>query len=282
MTDEPQPLADSSLSAEAERERAKPRNFYAALEELLPLRGLSAAKLLRSQDDGVARHVLAEYGAMFVAEASVRVPPVCVFESAKEVAEFQSEAGWRSESFGAAQIELQPAAMEALLAACREAESVGLSITPRDGAEAGRRTYDDTLRLWRSRFLPALEHWTTKGRLSAEEAARLRSLAPSEQAQEVLKLEAGGIFFSKDFSKPVLRSVAAPGASPHLSMYAFDAEEFAVAGVREILARHGWFQTVWSDLPHFTYLGVTEDELPARGLRRAVLREQLFWIPALD
>ncbi|MCA1850145.1 MAG: hypothetical protein LC672_03580, partial [Acidobacteria bacterium] len=153
---------------------------------------------------------------------------------------------------------------------------------PRDGAEAARRTYADTLRLWRSRFLPALEHWTKQGRLAAAETARLRSLAPSQQATEVLKLEESGLFFSKDFSKPVLRSVAAPGASPHLSMYAFDVAEFASARVREILARHGWFQTVWSDLPHFTYLGVTEEELPARGLRRATLGEQVFWIPALD
>ncbi|MCA1850146.1 MAG: zinc ribbon domain-containing protein [Acidobacteria bacterium] len=40
---------------------------------------------------------------------------------------------------------------------------------PRDGAEAARRTYADTLRLWRSRFLPALEHWTKQGRLAAAE-----------------------------------------------------------------------------------------------------------------
>jgi hypothetical protein len=49
--------------------------------------------------------------------------------------------------------------------------------------------------------------------------------------------------------------------------------------VRRILARHGWFQTVKSDLPHFTYLGLEEKDLPAHGLRPVVFSKQLFWIP---
>src|SRR5438309_1046001 len=49
--------------------------------------------------------------------------------------------------------------------------------------------------------------------------------------------------------------------------------------VREILATHGWFQTVLSDLPHFTFLGLNEDELPGRGLKRIEVHTQVFWIP---
>ena len=45
-------------------------------------------------------------------------------------------------------------------------------------------------------------------------------------------------------------------------MLAFDVNEFDNPRVREILAKHGWFQTVLSDLPHFTYLGLKEKDLP--------------------
>ena len=50
-------------------------------------------------------------------------------------------------------------------------------------------------------------------------------------------------------------------------MLAFDANEFLDARVRQILADNGWFQTVLSDLPHFTYLGLIEQELPDHGLK---------------
>ena len=62
-------------------------------------------------------------------------------------------------------------------------------------------------------------------------------------------------------------------------MLAFDANEFQDERVRTILAHYGWFQTVLSDLPHFTYLGVNEDELAGRGLKRVEVDRQTFWIP---
>jgi hypothetical protein len=228
----------------------------------------------------VARRLLAEYGAMFVAEG-VTLPPACVFESEEEVRRFQQEAGWRTEDLDGAEVGLQPAAMEALLRARAEARERGLSITPRGGAEAGRRSFDDSLRLWRSRCDPALEHWCGEGRLEASEAERVRSLPLREQVAAVLELEAEGIYFSKDLKKSILHSVAAPGASQHLAMLALDVSEYADERVRAVLARHGWFQTVVSDLPHFTYLGLAEDELPARGLRRVESAGQTFWIPDL-
>ena len=99
---------------------------------------------------------------------------------------------------------------------------------------------------------------------------------------EVLELEKDGIFFSKDFSKSVLYSIAAPGTSQHIAMLAFDANEFMNGRIREILADHGWFQTVLSDLPHFTFLGLKEEELPARGLKRVEAVGQKFWIPEVE
>ena len=252
--------------------------FYVALERALKRRGLRLEDIC-TREDSVSRRLLEEYGAMFVAADSVRVPPVCVFRSREEVAKFQDEATFRAATIGSIRIELQPAAMEALLEARDEALQGGLDITPRGGAEAARRCYDDTLRLWNTRFKPALDYWMAQNRLSCEQCDRLRALDPHEQVAAVLELEESGIFFSKDFSKSILYSVAAPGASQHLAMLAFDVAEFRNEDVRQILARHGWFQTVQSDLPHFTFLGVCEKDLPRLGLKRIEIQGQVFWIP---
>lgn len=254
--------------------------FEAALEEALRRRGLDA-ELVCPAGDPVSRRVLEEYGAMFLADETVVVPPVCVFTSEEEVLAFQLRAGWSAARFGEDVIKLQPPALEALLRARDEARREGCDLTPRDGSEAGRRNYDDSLRLWRSRCDPALDHWCERGRLSPDLADRLRGLPLREQVAAVLELEDAGVFFSKDFSKSILRSVAAPGASQHLSMLAFDAAEFEDPRARRALARHGWYQTVLSDLPHFTYLGLGEEELPARGLKLVEQYGQRFWVPDL-
>jgi hypothetical protein len=252
--------------------------FYLALRKALRERRLKLENVCE-ENDPVSRRVLEDYGAMFLAERNVLPPPVCMFTSEAEVLKFQREARPAAALIGGAEIELQPAAMNALLAAREEARSSGLDITPRGGAEAARRSYDDTLRLWNTRFLPALTHWSKLGRLSKEEVASLRQLPLRDQVREVLELEKEGIFFSKDFSKSILYSIAAPGTSQHIAMLALDVDQFMNERVRRILARHGWFQTVKSDLPHFTYLGLEEADLPAHGLRAVVSGKQLFWIP---
>jgi len=252
--------------------------FYHALEPALAERGIELADLC-PKDDVVARRVLHDYGAMFVACDSVSPPPVCVFTCDDEVARFQKKAGWEAADIDGATIELQPAATKALVHARETALRDGLDITPRDGGEGARRTYADTVRLWDSRFLPALDHWQKVGRLTQEQVDRLRALPIKEQVADVLELEKQGIFFSKDLSKSVLYSIAAPGTSQHIAMLAFDVNEFLDVRVREILAAAGWFQTVMSDLPHFTFLGLEEDELPDRGLKAVEVNGQKFWIP---
>ena len=255
--------------------------FDVALERALQRRGLTTARVC-PPGDAVARRLLAEYGAMFVAAESVRVPPVCVFESAEEVRAFQEQATPEAASFGGVAVELQPAALAALREARAEARSRGLEITPRGGAEAARRSFEDSERLWRSRVLPALSYWCAQGALSTKQAEDLCALPLRAQVEAVLEWEASGIFFSKDFSKSILYSVAAPGASQHLALVAFDTAEFRDPAVRRLLARHGWFQTVRSDLPHFTFLGLEERELPAQGLRRVETDGQTFWIPNME
>jgi hypothetical protein len=268
----------SNIDTSAQTFAASP--FYAALRRAFKRRGMRVAELC-DLNDPVARRLLAEYGAMFLAETDVLVPPVCVFRSATEVEEFQRRSQSRATMIGDTVIELQSAALLALEHARGAALAAGLDITPRGGAEAARRSYEDTLRLWTSRVEPALAHWLAQDCLPAEEAERVRALAPAEQIAAVLTLEARGLFCSKDFAKSILYSVAAPGASQHLAMLAFDVTEFTNAEVRAMLARHGWFQTVQSDLPHFTFLGVHEKELPDLGLRRLVADGQTFWLPAV-
>jgi hypothetical protein len=252
--------------------------FNIALEEKQHARGLNTESL-GVRDSKATRRILEEYGALFLASAQVITPPVIVFTSQEHVLSFQSQLSIASAQMADTTIELQQAALEALLEARKEANSEGLDITPRGGSEAARRDYNDTVRLWTSRVLPALEHWTKLERLTDEEAERIRSLSPLDQLERIVELEEQGIFFSKDLKKSIFYSVAPPGTSQHLSMLAFDVTEFKNKRVRQILARHGWFQTVQSDLPHFTYLGIEETELSHNGLKRVDVDGQIFWIP---
>ena len=101
-------------------------------------------------------------------------PPVCVFTNEEQVTKFQDEAGFDVQTIGYDDVVLQPEAMKKLKKAREEAQKEGLDITPRDGAEAARRNYDDSVRLWNSRFEPALDYWLAQGRLTQEEVTRLR------------------------------------------------------------------------------------------------------------
>jgi hypothetical protein len=256
----------------------KVADFDEALLAALARRG-QASRVTCDGRDPVARRILNEYGAVFFASGGATPPPVCIFAGAEEVESFQRAASASAQEIGGVLIELQPAAMRALLAARVEAQAEGLDITPRDGSESARRGYADTVRLWNSRLLPALEYWRAQGRLSDAEVGRVKSLPVREQVGAVLELERAGVYFSRDFSKSILYSVAAPGASQHLSLLAFDAAEYADGGVRRILARHGWFRTVRSDCPHFTYLGLPESRLPAHGLKQLKTGDGEFWVP---
>ena len=257
---------------------SKDVKFYDALKSVLTTRGCRVESLGNLRNSTIKR-ILEDYGAVFLAAETVLTPPVCMFTDDEEVARFQVAAKVRAADFDGVTIELQPAALAALLIARAEAQSIGLKITPRGGAEAGRRSFADTVRLWNSRLIPALAHWTQLGRITFEEAAKLEKLPLIKQIGEVLELEKQGIFFSKDFSKSILYSVAAPGCSQHLSLLAFDAGEFQNETIRQILARFGWFRTVQNDLPHFTFLGRRESELLGLGLVKRETDSGDFWIP---
>jgi hypothetical protein len=225
--------------------------------------------------------LLAEYGGMFAANThKVLLPPKNFLRGEGEIQLFQRRAGISSEMVGRVRVELQAQALKAFLAARKEARNRGLEITPR-GTNSSRRSYADTVVLWRNRVNPALSYWVSRGRLTKIEAETLRSLSIDEQVTRVLALETKHIYFGTGFGKSILQSVAAPGASQHNFMLALDVDQYGNPQVRAILAKHGWFQTVRNDAPHFTYLGVNESALPSLGLTRDSSNGIPVWIPII-
>ena len=95
----------------------------------------------------------------------------------------------------------------------------------------------------------------------------------------MIKWEADNIFFSTDFSRSIFASTAPPGASQHLIMLAFDVAQYNDPEIRRILNDHGWYQTIVSDAPHFTFLGLKESELPLRGLKYVIHGSHSYWVP---
>ena len=230
--------------------------------------------------DAVGQRILKDYGALFVARGGATPPNTTIFKNEAEVSAYQSSLSKSSENLSGFNIELQAAAMKALKDAIAEAKQTNLTVTP-NGADAGKRDYAGTVTNWASRVNPGLTHWVGKGKLTEAEASKIRALSPFEQVPEIFKLESQGIFFSKDLSKPIIYSVAPPGTSQHLSMLALDVGEHDNSKVRDVLARHGWFQTVVSDLPHFTFLGVPENQLSGLGLKKVSDGGRTFWLPNL-
>lgn len=251
--------------------------FYRFLEKDLASKNIRLSEFYDSAD-AVEKRILEEYGAIFVVRGRAVAPNKIIFQNEREVTRFQKSVSIAEANIGGYDLELQSAAMKDLLKSIAEAEENDLTITPR-GADSAHRSYRETVELWASRVIPALEHWSKEGKLSGKEAENIRALAPFDQVPVILELEEKGIFFSKDLKKSIVYSVAPPGTSQHLAMLAFDAAEYKNEQVREILARNKWFQTVVSDLPHFTYLGTNEGGLPELGLKKVENCGQTFWIP---
>jgi len=229
--------------------------------------------------DPLADRVFREYGAIFAASDDVILPPKCIFRSEQELAAFHKTLRPKAAVISGVRIELQEAAMNALLDAIEEIQP--RRFTPLDGAIAGRRNYADTVRIWNSRFIPALNYWVSKGRIPRIEADSALLMPVADQVAWVTAWEGRGIYFNTGRTGSIFSSVAPPGTSQHLSLLAFDLVQNNDRTLREALNRNGWYQTVVGDTPHFTYLGVVESELPKRGLRPVVRGGHTFWIPKM-
>lgn len=263
-----QPLDQPFLAAASERAGVSLEKF--------------SRKICDHQGDNIAGRIIRDYGSLFVASENVIVPNQCVFPDAETVKHLQSRTKLSTAKIGNVEITLQAEAMRALLDAIDEASAARLKVTPLDGTIAGTRSYDDTVRLWNSRFYRALDHWQRRGRISKADADAARLVTAYEQVPLVLNWEAQRIWFSTGFNRSILTSVAAPGTSQHLSGLAFDVAEYSNSRVRTILNKHGWYQTVHSDEPHFTYLGRLEADLPKFGLISKRKNGYKFWVPAIQ
>lgn len=235
-------------------------------------------------ESAVEKRLFAEYGAIFVTKAIS--PTVIIFEDHEEVDRFQSSLALEQGVFGDHEITLQSKAIEALKHAVAEMSMLGGTITAR-AADAGGRSYGDTVGLWTRNVTRGLEHWIDLGQMSIERANSIRHLSPKQQVSVILNLEEEEqLFFGTYFDRSILHSVAAPGASQHLSMLAFDVAEYQDSRIDEVMAKNGWHRTVINDLPHFTFLGYQEDELSDLGLGRIFRtygeRVYSFWTPAVE
>jgi LAS superfamily LD-carboxypeptidase LdcB len=227
------------------------------------------------------KRIASEYGAMWHAQDHrVQLPATLVFEDAAQVKEFQDRANLRAVQ-GMPECNLQAPAAEALEKAMRQAARQEIKISPR-GEDACLRSYEQTVALWRSRVEPNLERYLAQGDLNREEADALRNVSRLEQVGMILDLERKrGLMFGKYRRDSILRSVAAPGTSQHLSGLAFDLAQFDDQAAVQILQAQGWYRTISGDTPHFTYLGATTEEaLLKSGLRRLERGSYTYWVPA--
>lgn len=280
------PMAESARAAGSSQPATAPipasrfprTVFHKAFCAALQQRGINPESVCNPASPAELR-ILAEYGAIFVADAAIRVPPGCIFTSEAAVTQFQTQAQAKSVTINRTTVTLQPAALAAFQAACAEARQARISISLHGGAKASRRSLADTEEVWNRYVDEALRNWQKKGRLSRDTADRLRELPPLKQADEILNLESKGLYFGLAQHKTILSSAAIPGASQHLSLLALDIAEYANPEVRRILAKHGWYQTVLDDFPHFTWLGVPEEKLPGLGLHPVISSRQTFWLP---
>lgn len=231
----------------------------------------------------VEKRLFAEYGAALVTEATA--PSTIIFANAAEVEAFQATLTISRATIGDYEMELQSVAMAALLEARRELKDRGQKLTPR-AEDSARRSYEETVSLWQRNVGRGLEHWQAEGLLAGGRAIWIQGLAPVEQVAVILEMEEQEqLFFGTYFNRSILYSVAAPGASQHLSLLAFDVNEYREALVETILNEYGWFRTVIHDLPHFTYMGHREADLPQLGLKRVEFDygefRLHFWVPDL-
>jgi hypothetical protein len=216
---------------------------------------------------------------MFVAANSVELPNTCVFPNAEAARIFQSHLHAKTLVVDGVTIKLQDAAANSLFAVVEEAAQAGIRVSPLDGAVAAGRNYAESVFLWDSRFWPAFSYWMERGKISEGEAEGLMATPQGKRIAKVIEWEGKGLRFGPGHSISIFSSTAPPGASQHLSLLAFDVARLPSARLIAIFNSRGWFQTVQNDPQHFTYLGLSEADLPNRGLRAVLSRGMKYWLP---
>jgi hypothetical protein len=192
------------------------------------------ADIAASLGSPVEQRLFIEYGAVFVTTATP--PPVIIFDDEAQVEEFQTSLTLGRGFFGEYEVQLQSVALDALASAAAEMIHRGGRITAR-ASDAGGRSYADTVSLWARNVTRGLEHWQGLGRITMQQGQSIGDLNPVDQVSAILDLEeTEQLYFGTFFDRSILYSVAAPGASQHLAMLAFDVTEYEDRDIRQCLA----------------------------------------------
>ncbi|MEH2138737.1 D-alanyl-D-alanine carboxypeptidase family protein [Nostoc sp.] len=186
--------------------------------------------------------LLRTYGAVFVnQDVGIKLPPKNILINEQETQEFQSTLTMVHIN-DTNDCYLQKSAADALNKA-----RVKQHIPLKSGYGSGdcTRTFNTNLRFW-------------------QKYANNQTLAKVQQGKET----------------KILGLVAPPGTSQHLWGLAIDLRVDSKEQ-RKALNQNGWFQTVENDVPHWTYVGLTEDNLPLFGFNKQVVRGITYWITPL-
>ncbi|MGV0103502.1 D-alanyl-D-alanine carboxypeptidase VanY [Nostoc sp. DSM 114160] len=186
--------------------------------------------------------LLRSYGAVFVnPDVGIKLPPKDIFANEQETQEFQATLTMGHVD-GTNDCYLQKSAADALNKA-----RVQQQIPLKSGYGSGdcTRTFNTNLRFW-------------------HKYANDRVLAKVQQGKET----------------KILGLVAPPGTSQHLWGLAIDLR-VGSKEQRKALNQNGWFQTVENDTPHWTYVGLSEDNLPLFGFKKQAIRGITYWITPL-
>ncbi|OYE03900.1 D-alanyl-D-alanine carboxypeptidase family protein [Nostoc sp. 'Peltigera membranacea cyanobiont' 232] len=186
--------------------------------------------------------LLRTYGAVFVnQDVGIKLPPKNILVNEHETQEFQSTLTMVHVD-NTNDCYLQKSAADALNKA-----QVKQHIPLKSGYGSGdcTRTFNTNLRFW-------------------QKYANNQTLAKVQQGKET----------------KILGLVAPPGTSQHLWGLAIDLR-VGSKEQRKALNQNGWFQTVENDVPHWTYVGLTEDNLPLFGFKKQAIRGIIYWITPL-
>ncbi|MHC0066802.1 D-alanyl-D-alanine carboxypeptidase family protein [Nostoc sp. UIC 10890] len=186
--------------------------------------------------------LLRAYGAVFVnQDIGMKLPPKHIFANEQETQDFQATLTMVHVD-GTRDCYLQKSAAEALNKA-RSLQRIPL----KSGYGSGdcTRTFNTNLKFW-------------------YKYANNQVLAKVKEGKET----------------KILGLVAPPGTSQHLWGLAIDLR-VGSKEQRKALNQNGWFQTVENDIPHWTYVGLSEENLPLFGFNKQVVRGITYWITPL-
>lgn len=202
-----------------------------------------ANKLPTIPQPGTFEYILLDaYGAAFVnQEATIKLPSKVIFANEQETKDFQSTLTMAKVN-GTNNCYLQKPAAEALNKA-RSLQNIPLKSGYGEGDCT--RTFATNLRFW-------------------QKYANNATLEKVRQGKETA----------------ILSIVAPPGASQHLWGLAIDLRVYNEKQ-REVLNQNRWFQTVENDVPHWTYMGLSKEDLPLFGFQNKVNQGITYWVTPL-